>query len=288
MKVLFAVTLLIIASVASAEDMSVTFTGDAQQTCTFQGVDFTSLQSAGAFYFTQAGDSENGEAVSNDQWWISICTAVSTKVANGGTAPNAGCAKANTAACRFYKNQLENNGAPGFGFLKKNNKDYIQYRNGGACSKGGGKRNTTVQFVCDESVPLGKVVSAKESATTCAYDVVFSTSLKGICTGTAGSGGSTGGNTAGTGSNPGTGSSSTSSGTDWTNVWGWLIFIGIIVGFVLYIVLGGVYKFKVYEERGMEMVPNIEFWRGLPGILLDGCKYSIAIVTCKTSEYSVV
>ena len=32
--------------------------------------------------------------------------------------------------------------------------------------------------------------------------------------------------------------------------------------------------YKVKEARGVEMVPNVEFWRDLPHLIKDGCGFT--------------
>jgi len=42
----------------------------------------------------------------------------------------------------------------------------------------------------------------------------------------------------------------------------------------VYFVAGSVYKYVKEEARGPEMVPNIDFWRGLPSLVTDGFLYT--------------
>lgn len=56
---------------------------------------------------------------------------------------------------------------------------------------------------------------------------------------------------------------------------------------------GAFYNFKVKGKRGAEMVPNLEFWQSLPGLVKDGCKFSWAqtqvfIAKLRGNEYSSV
>jgi len=39
------------------------------------------------------------------------------------------------------------------------------------------------------------------------------------------------------------------------------------VGGFLYIAIGMAYNYKFKGQTGVEMIPNIEFWRGLPSLL---------------------
>lgn len=38
--------------------------------------------------------------------------------------------------------------------------------------------------------------------------------------------------------------------------------------------IGYAYMYRFKEARGVEAVPNIAFWRELPGLLKDGCVYT--------------
>ncbi len=44
---------------------------------------------------------------------------------------------------------------------------------------------------------------------------------------------------------------------------------------ILYVLLGVAYKVKVHEIKGIESVPNINFWREFPFLVQDGIVYSI-------------
>lgn len=51
---------------------------------------------------------------------------------------------------------------------------------------------------------------------------------------------------------------------------GWFIILGICVFFFVYIVIGMLIKFKKYEARGLDLVPNIGFWSDIPYLIKDG------------------
>jgi cation-dependent mannose-6-phosphate receptor len=44
----------------------------------------------------------------------------------------------------------------------------------------------------------------------------------------------------------------------------------------VYVVAGCVYKSQKLGATGVEMCPNVEFWRDLPGLVKDGCAFTIA------------
>lgn len=59
-----------------------------------------------------------------------------------------------------------------------------------------------------------------------------------------------------------------------SGVGGW-VFNGIVlIGLFLYFAIGFGYNFKAKDLRGKEAIPNHEFWSGLPGLVIDGCKYT--------------
>jgi len=43
---------------------------------------------------------------------------------------------------------------------------------------------------------------------------------------------------------------------------------------VLYLGIGCAYNFKAKGARGVEMIPNIDFWRGLPSLIGDGLRFT--------------
>jgi len=68
----------------------------------------------------------------------------------------------------------------------------------------------------------------------------------------------------------GGGGSSSSSGLSGGDVFLILFFVG---GF-LYIVIGMAVKYKRYDSRGVDMIPNIDFWRDLPSLIKDGMVFT--------------
>jgi len=64
---------------------------------------------------------------------------------------------------------------------------------------------------------------------------------------------------------------------------GSIFLILLFVGGFCYLIAGMAYKFQVKGVRGIEMIPNLDFWRALPGYVKDGCKYSwFKIMQCKS------
>jgi len=58
--------------------------------------------------------------------------------------------------------------------------------------------------------------------------------------------------------------------------WGTLFLILFPVFCALYFGLGYGYNYKYRELRGVDAVPQLEYWKQLPGLVKDGCKFSYA------------
>jgi len=52
----------------------------------------------------------------------------------------------------------------------------------------------------------------------------------------------------------------------------------------LYLVIGSAYNYRAKEARGVEMVPNIDFWRGLPSLIKDGFTFTKDKITSVTTR----
>jgi len=58
--------------------------------------------------------------------------------------------------------------------------------------------------------------------------------------------------------------------------WGWLFIIILAASTVLYCGCGSAFKYKKLGVTGMEMLPQIEFWRDYPGLVKDGLAFTVA------------
>jgi len=56
---------------------------------------------------------------------------------------------------------------------------------------------------------------------------------------------------------------------------GWVFVIFVLVATTVYVMGGCLYKHYRVGTQGMESCPNIDFWRKLPGLVKDGCRYFI-------------
>jgi len=71
---------------------------------------------------------------------------------------------------------------------------------------------------------------------------------------------------------------------------GAIFLIIYFVAIAVYLIAGIIYKAFVKGARGLEVIPNIEFWMTVPGLVKDGCIFiyrSIAAKVCK-KEYDSV
>jgi len=108
-------------------------------------------------------------------------------------------------------------------------------------------RRAIVNYVCSNTT--NSVVYVGENPT-CTYTFTW-TGLAGCGTPT-GSGGSGGGGLNG----------------------GDVFLIIFFVGGFLYVAVGMAYNYKAKEARGVEMIPNLEFWKDLPQLLKDGASFA--------------
>ena len=67
-------------------------------------------------------------------------------------------------------------------------------------------------------------------------------------------------------------------GVSWLKL---LIFIGII-----YLIGGCIYNQLNFGKKGVDAIPHLDFWRALPTIIVEGCKYVIGKIKTLTSKYS--
>jgi len=63
---------------------------------------------------------------------------------------------------------------------------------------------------------------------------------------------------------------------------GSIILIALLVSLILYCVIGMIWNKKKRGATGKELIPNYDFWSGLPGLVKDGGKYFVQRLTnCK-------
>jgi len=55
---------------------------------------------------------------------------------------------------------------------------------------------------------------------------------------------------------------------------GWFLIIIFAIGLPIYLGAGIYYKYKIKGATGIELCPNIEFWKDLPYLVMDGCKFT--------------
>ncbi|KAL6069935.1 Autophagy-related protein 27 [Balamuthia mandrillaris] len=116
-------------------------------------------------------------------------------------------------------------------------------------------RQTTIQFQCDRSTTGSLTCGTPIEGPSLNYNLIFTS--KYACA--VGSGGG--------------GSSSTSSDSGLSGGW---IFIITLSSIALVYFVGGVLFQKFYKkEKGLALLPNVEFWKMLPGLVKDGIYFSL-------------
>eukprot|EP00029_Vermamoeba_vermiformis_P008610 TRINITY_DN4083_c0_g1_i1.p1 TRINITY_DN4083_c0_g1~~TRINITY_DN4083_c0_g1_i1.p1 ORF type:complete len:256 (-),score=8.46 TRINITY_DN4083_c0_g1_i1:42-809(-) len=71
---------------------------------------------------------------------------------------------------------------------------------------------------------------------------------------------------------------------------GTIFLLVVLVVCILYLVVGILINKFSRMKNGREVVPNVEFWTSLPGLVADGAKFSVSKITGRTprSTYSTV
>jgi len=173
----------------------------------------------------------------------------------GSTLQGGRCA--GTAVCAFWKDDMQFHGSygswlgtpePTWGLADTTNPSLgavLSFKNGqSACA---GKTETAnIVLLCDPTVTTDQPFAVNEDFTTCTLTVTMR-HAKACPTGGGDDDGLSGGS---------------------------IFLILLLVFFVLYIVGGMIYKSKRLGATGADTCPNVEFWRALPGLVTDGCKFT--------------
>lgn len=121
----------------------------------------------------------------------------------------------------------------------------------GGDPEGKNQRNSLVTFTAnDSSVPKG--VHIKEDKDSATYEFSFTASSKYYAASSKGGSG------------------------DVSGYIGIVIIILAIMGFVTYFIVGMSYMYFVKGARGLEVIPNVSFWKDLPYLLKDGFLFTIS------------
>jgi uncharacterized membrane protein YgcG len=135
-------------------------------------------------------------------------------------------------------------------------------------------RLVDIQFICDKSVTgTGNLQCGNPSEQPGKhYHLIWRTSHACPSTGGDGGDGSDGG---GDGSDGGGDGSSGEKKKDDGGISGGWIFIIILSGLtVIYFVGGAIFNKFVRHKEGLEIIPNVEFWLALPGLVKDGILFT--------------
>ena len=121
-----------------------------------------------------------------------------------------------------------------------------------------GSCNSVINFQCDASSGIGQPVFVSLDSSRCYY--TFSWKTAHACSSASGGG-------------SGSGSGGLSGGS--------VFLIIFFVSFFLYFAIGMFYKRKRYHAEGVDMVPNVGFWRDLPYLVKDGVTFTISKIFTK-------
>eukprot|EP00744_Colponema_vietnamica_P006873 GILI01009943.1.p1 GENE.GILI01009943.1~~GILI01009943.1.p1 ORF type:complete len:263 (-),score=93.86 GILI01009943.1:98-886(-) len=119
----------------------------------------------------------------------------------------------------------------------------IRYFDGDSCN-GNQKRTATVRIECNENVSGLGEFQAVEGEGTCDYTYIFPSQY-----GCPASG----------------------------HKFGAIVLISFFSAATLYFGGGALYRWKKMGLTGIEVVPHLDFWRELPGLVMDGCKKSFEV-----------
>ena len=56
----------------------------------------------------------------------------------------------------------------------------------------------------------------------------------------------------------------------------------------MYLAAGIAFKAVKHQARGIEMIPNVDFWKSFPGLVKDGVMFLIHKVTRRGDSYTPV
>jgi len=76
----------------------------------------------------------------------------------------------------------------------------------------------------------------------------------------------------------------------WCFDYGYIIIICFVLLVITYLVLGGIYQFYKNEARGIDIIPNLEFWKALPFLIKDGFIFTIQKISMGRlcSDYTAI
>jgi hypothetical protein len=56
----------------------------------------------------------------------------------------------------------------------------------------------------------------------------------------------------------------------------------------LYFIVGIGINYYKYQARGLDMIPNLKFWKAIPGLVWDGIKYVPILFNRNNQKYNQV
>jgi len=137
----------------------------------------------------------------------------------------------------------------------------IDYANGEPC--GDVSRKAKISFMCDASTESNLYQVQSDHPDICQYEFDWRTkyACKGMAPGSNPNGGLTGG--------------------------AWFLIILFAIVLPVYIIGGVVYNIKVKSATGVEVIPNIAFWKDFPSLIKEGCTFTFGKI-CGRGGYQKV
>jgi len=133
-----------------------------------------------------------------------------------------------------------------------------QFNNGQPACRGIVDRTTQVRFVCRDTDPFIENVQEMDETNLCLFIITIPTRT--AC--------------------PGYVSPRKLPHTLSTS---WTFLICLFILTPVYVVGGYMYKSTRVGLSGLDALPNVEFWRMLPGLVWDGIRYSTGFIRCQTA-----
>jgi len=210
--------------------------------------DFTGLQASVDYTIGRAATKQNWDVLLN------LCTAVTNKACKPGI-----------AICQVWDYNCPSPGCGSASLGGVTSESWVFANNQVVAKFGGGDdgRNSEIRFTCDPN--NNNDPTYLNEMPTKEYNLEWVTKY-GCPVGSSDSGSSTGGS---------------GGGMDG----GWVFVIIVLVGFSVYFIVGLIIKKVKFDAHGTDLIPNRDFWCGLPGLMKDGALFLVN-KTCRRGSQS--
>jgi len=163
--------------------------------------------------------------------------------------------------------------------IKETEKNKLEFKfAGGTPCKNSAKspRSSVITLECSKGTKY-KVTDSDEDKKNCIY--TFTIQSEYACASTSGGGTKTTDDESSSGGDSSSSSSGGGGGGGGLDG-GWIFLIVVLCLAVVYVGGGMAWNYKRNELRGTEMIPNRGMWTSLPGLVKDGCIFTVQKVSC--------